>query len=58
MKENTPPSESKSPLPPRPPNTLKRKISNDFIVENGVSGSSDTGVKVVIDLLKKLNNAS
>ncbi|KAK1435325.1 hypothetical protein QVD17_01086 [Tagetes erecta] len=48
FKENTPPSESKSPLPPRPPNPLKRKISNDFTVENGVSGSSDTGVKVIV----------
>ncbi|MFS7967883.1 putative minus-end-directed kinesin ATPase [Helianthus anomalus] len=39
----------KSPLPPRPPpsNALKRKLSNDFGVENGVSGSDDTGVKVL-----------
>ncbi|KAL8217308.1 hypothetical protein R6Q57_024145 [Mikania cordata] len=40
----------KSPLPPRPPlsNTLKRKLSNDFSVESGLSGSSDTGVKVIV----------
>ncbi|KAK9078967.1 hypothetical protein SSX86_000636 [Deinandra increscens subsp. villosa] len=40
----------KSPLPPRPPpsNPIKRKLSNDFAVENGVSGSSDTGVKVIV----------
>ncbi|KAJ0555289.1 putative plus-end-directed kinesin ATPase [Helianthus annuus] len=38
----------KSPLPPRPPNALKRKLSNDFGVENGVSGSDDTGVKVIV----------
>ncbi|KAI3822993.1 hypothetical protein L1987_10596 [Smallanthus sonchifolius] len=43
-----------SPLPPRPPpsNTLKRKLSNDFSVENGASGTSDTGVKVdIFDLV-------
>ncbi|KAI3716452.1 hypothetical protein L1987_67345 [Smallanthus sonchifolius] len=36
--------------PPRPPpsNSLKRKLSNDFSVESGVSGSSDTGVKVIV----------
>ncbi|KVH90919.1 hypothetical protein Ccrd_007036 [Cynara cardunculus var. scolymus] len=40
----------KSPLPPRPPpsNPLKRKLSNDFPLENGVAGSSDTGVKVIV----------
>ncbi|KAJ9555477.1 hypothetical protein OSB04_010091 [Centaurea solstitialis] len=40
----------KSPLPPRPPssNPLKRKLSNDFPLENGASGSSDTGVKVIV----------
>ncbi|KAI3688395.1 hypothetical protein L1987_82107 [Smallanthus sonchifolius] len=36
-----------SPLPPRPPpsNTLKRKLSNDFSVENV---ASDTGVKIIV----------
>ncbi|KAI3738821.1 hypothetical protein L2E82_29005 [Cichorium intybus] len=40
-------SKLKSLLPPRPPssNPLKRKIGTDFHPENGVSGSSDTGVK-------------
>lgn len=39
----------KSPLPPRPPvNPIKRKLSNDFGVENGASGSTDTGVQVYI----------
>nr|XP_043626170.1 kinesin-like protein KIN-12B [Erigeron canadensis] len=40
----------KSPLPPRPPpsNTLKRKLSNDFAVDGGVGGSSDTGVQVIV----------
>ncbi|KAK9072490.1 hypothetical protein SSX86_008924 [Deinandra increscens subsp. villosa] len=44
------PGKLKPSLPPRPPpsNSLKRKISNDFIVESGVSGSSDTGVKVIV----------
>ncbi|KAI3523586.1 hypothetical protein L1887_01816 [Cichorium endivia] len=43
-------SKLKSPLPPRPPpsNTLKRKLSNELPLENGVSGSSDTGVKVIV----------
>ncbi|KAI3791167.1 hypothetical protein L2E82_04825 [Cichorium intybus] len=41
---------SKSPLPPRPPpsNSHKRKLSNDFLLENAVAGSSDTGVKVIV----------
>ncbi|KAL4591136.1 hypothetical protein LXL04_004086 [Taraxacum kok-saghyz] len=40
----------KSPLPPRPPpsSSLKRKLSNDLPLENGVAGSSDTGVKVIV----------
>ncbi|XP_071690230.1 kinesin-like protein KIN-12B isoform X2 [Rutidosis leptorrhynchoides] len=40
----------KSHLPPRPPfsNPLKRKLSNDCNSVNGVSGSSDTGVKVIV----------
>ncbi|KAI3511604.1 hypothetical protein L1887_18759 [Cichorium endivia] len=43
-------SKLKSLLPPRPPssNPLKRKIGTDFHPENGVSGSSDTGVKVIV----------
>ncbi|KAL7596877.1 kinesin-like protein KIN-12B isoform X1 [Lactuca sativa] len=43
-------SKLKSPLPPRPPpsNSHKRKLSNDFLLENGVAGSSDTGVKVIV----------
>ncbi|KAI7738949.1 hypothetical protein M8C21_007338, partial [Ambrosia artemisiifolia] len=38
----------KSPLPPRPPpsSSLKRKLSNDFSLDNCVSGSDDTGVIV------------
>ncbi|CAL5391925.1 unnamed protein product [Camellia sinensis] len=40
----------KSPLPPRPPssNPLKRKLSIESIPENGLPGSSDTGVKVIV----------
>ncbi|KAL4591141.1 hypothetical protein LXL04_004091 [Taraxacum kok-saghyz] len=40
----------KSPLPPRPPpsSSLKRKLSNELPLENGVAGSSDTGVKVIV----------
>ncbi|KAJ9558986.1 hypothetical protein OSB04_013600 [Centaurea solstitialis] len=40
----------KSLLPPRPPssNPLKRKIGSDFHHENGASGASDTGVKVIV----------
>nr|XP_043608952.1 kinesin-like protein KIN-12B [Erigeron canadensis] len=39
----------KSHLPPRPPNPLKRKLGNDFHPENALpSGSSDTGVKVIV----------
>ncbi|KVI00429.1 Kinesin, motor domain-containing protein [Cynara cardunculus var. scolymus] len=43
-------SKLKSLLPPRPPssNPLKRKLGSDFHHENGVSGSSDTGVKVIV----------
>ncbi|CAH1452916.1 unnamed protein product [Lactuca virosa] len=43
-------SKLKSPLPPRPPpsNSLKRKLSNELPQENGVAGSSDTGVKVIV----------
>ncbi|KAL4561069.1 hypothetical protein LXL04_033231 [Taraxacum kok-saghyz] len=43
-------SKLKSLLPPRPPssNPLKRKIGTDFQPENGVPGSSDTGVKVIV----------
>ncbi|KAL4591149.1 hypothetical protein LXL04_004099 [Taraxacum kok-saghyz] len=42
-------SKLKSPLPPRPPsNSHKRKLSNDFLLENCNAGSSDTGVKVIV----------
>ncbi|GFY83651.1 phragmoplast-associated kinesin-related protein [Actinidia rufa] len=40
----------KSPLPPRPPssNSLKRKFTIESVPENGVLGSSDSGVKLEI----------
>ncbi|PSS34578.1 Kinesin-like protein [Actinidia chinensis var. chinensis] len=40
----------KSPLPPRPPssNPLKRKFAIESVPENGVLGSSDSGVKVIL----------
>ncbi|KAL6960057.1 TRAFAC class myosin-kinesin ATPase superfamily [Sarracenia purpurea var. burkii] len=40
----------KSPLPPRPPpsNPLKRKFNIEPLPENGLSGSSDSGVKLDI----------
>ncbi|PSS32623.1 Kinesin-like protein [Actinidia chinensis var. chinensis] len=40
----------KSPLPPRPPssNSLKRKFTIESVPENGVLGSSDSGVKVIL----------
>ncbi|XP_038723626.1 kinesin-like protein KIN-12B isoform X2 [Tripterygium wilfordii] len=40
----------KSPLPPRPPpsNPLKRKLSMDTVPENVITGSSDSGVKVIV----------
>ncbi|KAL7596081.1 hypothetical protein Lser_V15G29500 [Lactuca serriola] len=43
-------SKLKSPLPPRPPpsSSLKRKLSNELPQENGIAGSSDTGVKVIV----------
>ncbi|KAA8527878.1 hypothetical protein F0562_035253 [Nyssa sinensis] len=40
----------KSPLPPRPPpsNPLKRKLAMEMVPENGLAGSSDSGVQVVV----------
>lgn len=39
----------KSPLPPRPPNPLKRKLSVDAVLDDGgLPGSSDSGVKVCV----------
>ncbi|XP_022735005.1 kinesin-like protein KIN-12B [Durio zibethinus] len=40
----------KSPLPPRPPssNPLKRKLCTETLLDNAVSGISDSGVKVVV----------
>ncbi|QHO24401.1 Kinesin-like proteinB [Arachis hypogaea] len=45
------PAKLKSPLPPRPPssNQLKRKLSADAFADNSVpTGSSDSGVRVVV----------
>ncbi|XP_076911441.1 kinesin-like protein KIN-12B [Bidens hawaiensis] len=42
----------KAPLPPRPPNPLKRKIGPDFGSENA---SADSGVKVIVRM-RPLNN--
>ncbi|XP_042520529.1 kinesin-like protein KIN-12B [Macadamia integrifolia] len=43
---------SRSPLPPRPPtsnsNPLKRKLNMETVFENGVPGTSDSGVKVIV----------
>lgn len=36
----------KSPLPPRPPNPLKRKLVDNVVDDGGVGGSCDSGVKV------------
>ncbi|KDO52835.1 hypothetical protein CISIN_1g0006992mg, partial [Citrus sinensis] len=59
-KENAPPSDlnslqpspspakMKSPLPPRPPNPLKRKLAMESFPENLVPGVSDSGVKVIV----------
>ncbi|KAF8391883.1 hypothetical protein HHK36_022223 [Tetracentron sinense] len=44
----------RSPLPPRPPssknNPLKRKLCMETVPENGIPGSSDSGVKVIVRL--------
>ncbi|XP_076937672.1 kinesin-like protein KIN-12A [Bidens hawaiensis] len=45
----------KAPLPPRPPNPLKRKIGTDFGSENPGPGSADSGVKVIVRM-RPLNN--
>lgn len=39
-------AKSKSPLPPRPPNPLKRKLSMDTASDCSASGLSDSGVQV------------
>ncbi|KAL7617395.1 hypothetical protein Lser_V15G02697 [Lactuca serriola] len=51
-------SKLKSLLPPRPPssNPLKRKLGTEFQPENGVSGSSDTGVKVIVRVRPQSKN--
>ncbi|KAM3267305.1 kinesin-like protein KIN-12B isoform X1 [Capsicum chacoense] len=42
-------SKIKSPLPPRPPNNLKRKLNLESVgSDNTSTGSSDSGVKVIV----------
>ncbi|KAK0607507.1 hypothetical protein LWI29_016003 [Acer saccharum] len=50
-----PPSKIKSPLPPRPPNPLKRKLAVDALLDNPASAVSDSGVKVIVRM-RPLNN--
>ncbi|XP_043709220.1 kinesin-like protein KIN-12B [Telopea speciosissima] len=50
--KSAPTGKSRSPLPPRPPssnsNPLKRKLNMETVFENGVIGTSDSGVKVIV----------
>ncbi|KAI9195111.1 hypothetical protein LWI28_011816 [Acer negundo] len=50
-----PPSKIKSPLPPRPPNPLKRKLAVDALLDTPASAVSDSGVKVIVRM-RPLNN--
>ncbi|KAJ8646210.1 hypothetical protein MRB53_007958 [Persea americana] len=38
----------RSPLPPRPPRPLKRKLSTDAALENDAAASSDSGVQIIV----------
>ncbi|KAJ0043965.1 hypothetical protein Pint_17771 [Pistacia integerrima] len=43
-------SKIKSPLPPRPPNPLKRKLATDTLPENVMVGVPNSGVQVIVRL--------